>query len=90
MTVNSYIGGKMVTRQGRNKVWDQRSKAKNGVGSGITASGSGSTSRGIGISITVRRSRIRLSDITTKTTTFSNAPYWRNLPTFFNSVVFLL
>ena len=83
MTVNSDIGGKMVTRQGRNKVWDQRSKAKNGVGSG-------STSLGIGISITVRRSGIRLSDITTKTTTCSNAPYWRNLPTFFNSVVFLL
>ena len=83
MTVNSDIGGKMVTRQSRNKVWDQRSKAKNGVGSG-------STSLGIGISITVRRSGIRLSDITTKTTTFSNAPYWRNLPTFFNSVVFLL
>ena len=83
MTVNSDIGGKMVTRQGRNKVWDQRPKAKNGVGSG-------STSLGIGISITVRRSAIRLSDITTKTTTFSNAPYWRNLPTFFNSVVFLL
>ena len=46
-------------------------------------------SRGMGISITVRRSGIRLSDITTKTTTFWNAPYWRNLPTFFNSVVFL-
>ena len=49
MTVNSDIGGKMVTRQGRNKVWDQRSKAKNGwdLGSqhrdlGAQAVGSGS------------------------------------------------
>ena len=40
-------------------IWDQRSTAKDGVGSGITAPGSGSTSRGIGISITVRRSGIR-------------------------------
>ena len=69
-------------------IWDQGSKAKNGVGSGITGSGSGITSRGIGISSAATGSGIKFSDRKKNMTKFTLIGR-KELPPFTNKNVIL-